>query len=157
MASTGPGAVDRSIALRSALKAGVLGLFIGVIPILGVLLTGALAVYFYRRDRGWEPGTAAGSRLGGAAGVVTFAINSVLILIRIFVFHARQEYIDWILKFAQTVGYNTADPDIQARVHEMFTPAGLTMVFFLVMIFTVALSAAGGAMGALFLRKTPRG
>src|SRR5208282_5526066 len=45
-----PGSMDRGIAVRAALKAGVLGVFIGMIPFLGIVLTGALAVYFYRRE-----------------------------------------------------------------------------------------------------------
>jgi hypothetical protein len=149
------GDVDGSVARRAALKAGVLGLFIGIIPVLGILLTGSLAVYFYKREKGYEPGTSAGSRLGAAAGVVTFAINSLFIVVRVFAFHAQQEYIDWILKIAQTTGYNTADPEIQSSVHNLFTPGGLTLLFFFVMILTVALAAAGGALGSIFLRKPP--
>ena len=86
--------MDRAVAVRAALKAGVLGVFIGMIPFLGIVLTGALAVFFYRRESGCVLPAALGSRLGGAAGVVVFAINALLITIRIFVFHPQQEYID---------------------------------------------------------------
>ena len=37
------------IAVRAVLWAGLLGVFIGAIPIVGILLTGGLAVFFYRR------------------------------------------------------------------------------------------------------------
>jgi len=146
------GSMDRSLAVRAALKAGVLGVFIGMIPFLGIVLTGALAVFFYRRENGFALPAALGSRLGGAAGVVAFAINALLITIRIFVFHAQQEYTDAILKVAQRFGANTADPDIQASIHNLFTPAGLALTFFFWMIFTVVLSSAGGALASLFLR-----
>jgi len=149
--------IDRGKAVRAALKAGVLGVFIGMIPLLGMVLTGALAVFFYRRENGVSPPTALGSRLGGAAGVVAFAINALMVTIRIFIFHAQQEYIDAILKIAQRFGANVADPAIQASIHNLFTPSGLVITFFFVMIFTVVLASVGGALASLLnrARNTP--
>lgn len=95
-------------------------------------------------------------RLGAAAGVVAFAINSALIAIRIFTLHAGKEYMDGIFKVAQTLGYNTTDPEIQAAIHNLFTPAGLAATFFFGMIFAVFLSAIGGAVMAFVLRPSPR-
>jgi hypothetical protein len=145
-------AMDRRIAVRAALKAGVLGVFIGMIPFLGIVLTGTLAVFFYRRENGFVLPAALGSRLGGAAGVVAFAINALLITIRIFVFHAQQEYTDYILKIAQRFGANAADPEIQASIHNLFTPTGLAITLFFGMIFTVVLASVGGALASLFSR-----
>jgi hypothetical protein len=144
--------MDRNVAVRAALKAGVLGVFIGIIPLLGMVLTGVLAVFFYRRENRVSPPAALGSRLGGAAGVVAFAINALMITIRVFVFHAQQEYIDAILKIAQKFGANAADPDIQASIHNLFTPSGLVITFFFGMIFTVVLASVGGALASLLLR-----
>src|ERR1017187_6883850 len=150
--------MDRRVAVHAALKAGVLGVFIGMIPFLGIVLTGALAVYFYRRENGFALPAALGSRLGGAAGGVPFAINALLITIRIFVFHAQQEYIDAILKVVQRFGANAADPDIQASIHNLFTPSGLAITFFFGMIFTVVLASVGGALATLLSRpRNPRG
>ena len=142
--------MDRGIAVRAALKAGLLGFFIGMIPFLGLVMTGAVAVFFYRRESESTLPAALGSRLGGAAGVVTFAINALLITIRIFVFHAQQEYTDLFLKVAQKFGANAADPEIQASIHNLFTPAGLALTLFFGMIFTVVLASVGGALAALF-------
>jgi len=150
--STMAGTINRGIAVRAALKAGVLGVFIGMIPFLGIMLTGALGVFFYRRENGFALPAALGARVGGAAGVVAFAINALLITIRIFVFHAQQEYVDAILKVAQRFGANAADPDIQASIHNLFTPSGLALTLFLGMIVTVALASVGGALASLFLR-----
>jgi len=150
--STIAGTMDRRIAIRSALKAGVLGVFIGMIPFLGIVLTGALAVFFYRRENGFTLPAALASRLGGAAGVVSFAINALLITVRIFVFHAQQEYTDAIVKVAQRFGASAADPDIQASIHNLFTPSGLAITFFFGMIVTVALASIGGALASLFMR-----
>ncbi len=144
--------MDRSVAVHAALKAGVLGVFIGMIPFLGIVLTGALAVFFYRRENGLALPAALGSRLGGAAGVVAFAINALLISIRIFIFHAGKEYADSILKIAQKFGVNVADPDIQASIHNLFTPSGLAITFFFGMILTVALASVGGALASLLQR-----
>jgi len=151
------GLFDRGAATRAAVKAGVLGFFVGMIPVLGIVLTGSLAVYFYRREKGLAPAPGIGSRLGGAAGVVSFGINTLLITVRLLAFHAQREYIDTMLKIAQAVGYNPADPDIQAAVRNLFTPSGLMLTFFFGMIFTVALAALGGALAALALRHRPRG
>jgi hypothetical protein len=142
--------LDKGIAVRAALKAGVLGVFVGMIPFLGIVLTGALGVFFYRRESGFPIPAALGSRLGGAAGMVAFAINALLITIRIFVFHAQQEYTDLFLKVAQKFGANAADPEIQASIHNLFTPAGLALTLFFGMIFTVVLASVGGALAALF-------
>jgi hypothetical protein len=149
---TRAGTIDRGIAVRAALKAGVLGVFIGMIPFLGIVLTGALGVFFYRRENGSGLPAALGSRVGGAAGVVAYALNALLITIRIFVFHAQQEYSETILKVARRFGANAADPDIQASIHNLFTPSGLALTFFFGMIVTVALAAVGGALASLFVR-----
>jgi hypothetical protein len=147
-----PGLMDRGVAVRAALKAGVLGIFVGMIPILGIVLTGALGVFFYRRGSGVTLPAALAARVGGAAGVVAYTINSLMIAAQIFIFHRQQEYIDAILKMAQSFGANVSDPEIQASVHNLFTPAGLAVTFFFGMIFTVALASVGGALGSLFMR-----
>jgi MFS family permease len=144
--------LERRAAVHAALKAGVLGVFIGVIPFLGIVLTGYLGVYFYRRENGLVPVAALASRVGGAAGVVAFAINAVLMTVRIFVFHAQQEYIDFLTQIAQKMGADAADPNIQAAIHNLFTPAGLTVSLFFWMLITVALASIGGALASFFLR-----
>lgn len=150
-AMSGP-AMDRGIAVRAALKAGVLGVFIAIIPLLGIVLTGALAVFFYRRENGLVLPAALGSRLGGAAGVVAFAINTLLFAIRIFVFHAQKEYIDFLTQIAQKTGVNAADTDFQTIIHSMLTPSGMAFTFFFGMIFVVVLAAAGGAIASWFMQ-----
>ncbi|MGB6385343.1 MAG: zinc ribbon domain-containing protein [Terriglobales bacterium] len=144
--------MDRGIAVRAALKAGALGVFIAIIPLLGIVLTGALAVFFYRRENGLVLPAALGSRIGGAAGVVAFAINTLLFAIRIFVFHAQKEYIDFLTQIAQKTGVNAADTDFQTIIHSMLTPSGMAFIFFFGMIFVVVLAAAGGAIASWFMQ-----
>jgi hypothetical protein len=145
-------AMNRRIAVRAALKAGVLGVFIGMIPLLGIVLTGALAVYFYRRESKFVLPVALGARLGGAAGIVVFAINALFAVLTI-VFHAQQEYIDDILKIAQRYGVNTDTPQFQASIHNLFTPRGLASFF----IISLVLASIGGALASRFMRpRNPR-
>ncbi len=141
--------MDGRIAGRAALKAGVLGIFVGMIPLLGIVLTGALAVYFYRRESKLVLPAGQGARLGAAAAIVTFGISALLLMVRIFVFHGRQEYIDSLTQIAHTLGINAADPDFQTGIHNLFTPAGMVMTFFFWMLITVVLGLIGGALAAM--------
>jgi hypothetical protein len=151
-------AMDKGAAVRAALKAGVLGVFIGIIPLIGIVLTGALAVYLYRRANGVALHSAMGLRLGGAAGIVAFAINALFVTIRIVIFHAQQQSADDFIKVAQRFGLNVSDPDLQASIHNLFTPSGLVLTFFLGMILAVVLASIGGALASWVLRPTnPRG
>jgi hypothetical protein len=152
----GPGAFDRRIAVRAAILAGGLGFFINVIPLLGIVLTGALAVYLYRRAGGLSLTARSGSRLGGAAGAVTFAISSVFMAIRIFIFHALQEYQDVMLKVANALGLNSADPEVQDMVHRLSTPSGLAITLLFSLVIGVALAAIGGALASALVHPRPR-
>jgi hypothetical protein len=143
--------MDSRVAVRAALKAGVLGIFIGAIPFIGIALTGALAVFFYGRKSGLNVPASLGARLGGAAGFVVFAIGALL-AIAVIGLHAQQQCIDMTIAMFQKLGANTTDPEIQASIHNLFTPAGQAVAFFA----TVVPAAIGGALGSLFLRsRTP--
>ena len=146
--------MDRGKAVRAALKAGVLGVFIGMfIPFLAIVLTGALAVFFYRRESAFVLPVPLALRLGGAAGVVAFAIDSVFFTVWIFVFHHQKEYIDSLTRFIHLAGADAAIPDPQATIQTLFTPVGLVMALFLGMILAVVLASVGGALASLFLRR----
>jgi hypothetical protein len=144
--------MDSRIAVHSALKAGLLGVFIGAIPFVGIVLTGALAVFFYRRKSGFVLPAALGARLGGAAGVVIFAIGA-LFTIAIIVLHSQQQCIDLMMTTFQKFGANTSDPEIRASIRNLFTPSGQAISFFIAVVF----AAVGGALASLFLRpRKPR-
>jgi hypothetical protein len=147
------GSPNRTIASRVALKAGVLGFFLGMfLPFLAIVIAGALAIYFYRRESGVVLPPALGSRLGAAAGVVAVAIQSVFFAIWIFAFHRQKEYIDSVTKFVHTIGGDASIPDIQASVRSLFTPAGLLITLFFVVIVAMMLAALGGMLASFFLR-----
>jgi len=144
--------MDRGTAVRAALKAGVLGVFLGMIPLIGIVLTGALAVFLYRRLSGFALPVGLGSRLGSAAGLVVFAINGVITIL-VILLHAQQKCIDALIPIAQRLGVNTADPGFQTSIHNVFTLSGLAFSFFV----AVAFGSVGGALASLFLRpRNPR-
>ena len=138
--------IDSRIAVRAALKAGALGLVIGAIPLIGMLLTGALAVLFYRRKSGHTLPAAFGARLGGAAGLVLFSI-SALCALAIVASHSQQQCIDLMMTTFQRFGANTADPEIEASFRNVFTVSGQAIAFFV----ALGLTSAGGALASLFL------
>ena len=148
---TQSGLFDQRAAMRSALKAGAIGTFIGMIPVLGIVLTGSLSVYFYRRKTGRYPPAGTGARLGAAAGVVLFAFNALLI-IPIIMLHAQKECIDSLSQMAQKFGIDTASPQFQATVNDLFTPSGLAKSFVVALILT----SVGGVLCALLMRQRPR-
>ncbi len=144
-------ALDRRVAVRAALKAGVLGVFISIIvtPLLGTILAGALAVYFYRREVGFPLPPALASRLGGAAGIVIFAIYAIWFPVWIFFYNGKQVYTENMLKIDQIFGANPADPIVQASIHFAFTPSGIALTLFFVMILILALGSIGGASASV--------
>jgi len=145
-------ALDSRIAVRAALKAGLLGILIGAIPLIGVPLTGALAVFFYRRKSRSIIPAALGARLGGAAGLVVFAIGALL-AVAIIGLHAQQQCIDMMLNTFQKLGANTADPQLRASIHQVFTLSGQAIAFFV----TVVPASIGGVLASFFLRpRNPR-
>jgi hypothetical protein len=144
------GLFDRGVAVRSAIKAGALGIFIGMIPLLGFALTGFLAVYFYRNEKGLAPAAGIGARLGGAAGVIVSAVNATFTIL-IIIFHAQQKCIDQFTEIAQRIGVDTSVPQFQAALHEVFTVSGVLSSF----IITLLLTSVGGALAALVLRQPP--
>lgn len=145
--------MDRALAARSAIKAGVLGFFLGMfLPFLAIVLAGALAVYFYRRESGVALSTALGSRLGSAAGVVAIGIQSIFFTIWIFVFHRQQEYIDSVTRVLHSVGADASIPEIQTSLRTMFTPMGLAFTLFFVMMIALVLASIGGALASLWMR-----
>lgn len=144
--------MDSTLAARSALKAGAWGILVGAIPFVGILLIGALAVFFYRRKSGYILPVAFGARLGAAAGVVIFAIGA-LTTIALIAFHAQQQIIDFWMTTLQRIGANTADPQVQASIHELFTLSGQIVSCFV----AVVSASVGGALAALLLRpRKPR-
>ncbi len=140
-----PSTFSSDLAFRAVITAGILGLVVGMIPLLGTVLIGVLAVYLYRR-RGGAPLTArAGSRLGAAAGAIAAGLNSVLTVVRFVFFHVQQEK-EALMRFMEALGVPASQAE--AAVQRLFTPAGLTLSLALGIALSAALAAMGGAIAA---------
>lgn len=146
-----PGLFNRRAAVKAAIWAGCVGSFIGIIPVIGIVLTGSLAVYLYRREARSSPTSGVGARLGGASGIVLFAVNAIFI-VPIIVMHAQQQLIDELTQLMQKFGIDTSNAQFQATIGDLFTPAGLAKSF----VVAIVLTAVGGALAAMVLREPPR-
>jgi len=144
--------MDRGIGARAAIKAGVLGFFLGMlVPFLALVVAGALAVFFYRRDSGccflprWPRGleerrelwrspfsrffSPSDFRISPPAGIHRFG-DAVCALGRGRRFDSR---------------HSSQHPE---PVHS----GGADFTIFFVMIVAVALASAGGALGSVMMR-----
>ncbi|HTR26049.1 MAG TPA: hypothetical protein VMI10_18895 [Terriglobales bacterium] len=149
---------DPKAGMRAALKGGLLGAVIGmIIPIIGVLLAGMFAVLSYRRAKIRVSGAWLGLKLGAQAGAVSFGIDYLLEMLRIFVTHSQQEVVNNLIKTWQTLGVDTSDPGIQAGIRIGFTPAGLVVALIFVMIAGALLGGLTGAVTAAILGPRRRG
>jgi len=146
------GWLDRGAAARAIVKAGLLGVFIGIIPFLGFLITGVLAVWFYRRAGGGALTAGIGSRIGGTAGGLATAISGLYTVVQIFIFHAAKTSEEGLTKVLTMFGVDPADPRTQAMIHDLFTPSGIVLSLVFGLILSVALAAIGGALAAAMFR-----
>lgn len=135
-------------------KAGLIGVFLGMIPLLGSVLTGMLAVWLHRRAGG-QPTARPAARMGAYAAAVALCISAFLTIIQVFVFHARQQSEEAMVKLMTALGANLSDPELQASIHRLFTPAGMTMSFLFGLLFTLVLGAFGGYIASVS-RPRPR-
>ena len=65
-----------------------------MIPFLGIVLTGALAVYFYRRDKGTSSCRPLSDGASGGARELSPSPSTRCVGYTDRVFHAQQEYIE---------------------------------------------------------------
>ena len=154
--STATGTIEKRIALAAALKAGFFGVLLGMVPLVGNILTGSIAVLFYRRAGGASLASGPGSRLGGAAGAVAFAISAAFTVIQVFVFHAGKESEEAMLRLMKAIGVDPANPEILDSIHRLFTPSGMAIAIVFGMIIAVALAAIGGALASAVGRPRSR-
>lgn len=139
---------ERKIARLSVLKAGFLGVLLEMVPLLGSVLTGILAVWFNRRAGGHANNAGTGARLGAAAAGLAFTISAGFTAIQVFVLNAQKETEEATRKLLEALGANLADPRIQEAIQRLFTPSGMALSFLFGLIIAVALGAFGGAVAA---------
>jgi len=143
-----PSVDERRVARASVIKAGILGVLLGMIPLLGSVLTGVIAVWFYRRSGGPARGAKLGARVGALAAGLAFTISGMLTVVQVFVLHAQQQSEEAMIKLLEALGANPADPDVQASLHRLFTPEGMVISIVIGLAVAVVLGAFGGAVAA---------
>jgi hypothetical protein len=152
---------ERSIALKSALKAGAIAAALCLFPmgfVLAMPLAGFLAVLFYGRQS-WraEPSRRSGFRLGTLAGFFGFVIFASLATIIIVASGDQDEFRRQSLEALQKAHARYSDPQQLRTLEYLMTPQGLTIGLavsvVLIGVFFVLLSGVGGAVSASILRR----
>jgi hypothetical protein len=133
-----------------------------VIPLgalgLGMLIGGSLSVLLYHRRSGSATLTAGiGARLGAVCGVIGFGLFTILAVLEMVVRRNSAEFRAAIYDAMQQSASRNPGPQADQLIAWMKTPSGLAFIvafgLLVVLIFFVAVSSAGGAIGAALLRK----
>jgi hypothetical protein len=117
-----------------------------------------LAIIIYR-SRAPESALSvgAGTRLGALSGLIGSAVFAVLATLVVGVFHLGPMLREKMLESIQEAAARSSDPQAQQAVEFFKTPQGFATSLIVAAIFLfvafVVLSAAGGAIGALVMRK----
>jgi hypothetical protein len=153
-----------SQALKPCVLAGVVAsglMLLGLHPFVAMVCVGFLAVIFYRQSRPeimLKAKTGAG--LGALAGLLWFAMSSVIEALVVLVFHKGAELRTALLTKIQEAASQTSDPQILAMFERFKTQAGLEflMIAGLICAFlaSIALGGLGGALGGAILGRRRR-
>jgi hypothetical protein len=163
------GGVDRSVARSAAAKAGILvaillALSYSISPFfLLVPFAGILAVQLYLKrvpGRKLSPGEGAGvGLLAGFLGFLIWGIPYLVVMLWCLKFHPDWPPIQNLRAQIDIAARIQVRPEAQQLVQQWLTPGGLIFVIVLVsisiLIFTLILSAIGGAIGAGIARRRP--
>jgi len=183
LAPVSPGAIDWAHGMRASALAGLLlalaiflmsvavvalGLIlhlgqgpIGLLMLLAswgcMLVTGALAVRFYRRRRpGTSITTGMGARLGAVGGLLGFFFYSVPQALRLAFFQPGGAIRETMQKAIEQAASQSPDPRAQEFMRNFMSPGALAAIFtFLVVLFFLiflVFSSVGGAIGASLWR-----
>jgi uncharacterized membrane protein YfcA len=112
---------------------------------------------YKRRVPGAEITPAIGARIGALSGLFGFAGFAGLMAITLLLLRGSNEFREMLQKAMQQAGASNPDPKAQEILAWMMSPAGLalmvTIVMVMFLVFFIAISSAGGAIGAWLYRK----
>ena len=159
-----PHAVDWRLGLSAAAVGGLAAGLASALPRVGVgcglwmLAGGALAVSFYQRRRPLQVITrGAGARIGALTGVVAYFVYAAFTVVQVTVFHQGGRLREQLRQSMEQSAGSNPDPQVQAMVQWMMTPAGVatfvTVSMLLMFIGFVLFCTAGGALGASLFGK----
>ncbi|HEY2845151.1 MAG TPA: zinc ribbon domain-containing protein [Bryobacteraceae bacterium] len=140
-------------AVRVAVLAGVpvflLSAVAGPLTLAVPIAGGFFAVYLYRRRTGQRVSVAAGARLGWIAGIIVFAILTMLLTMLVLMLsqpELLQSMRDQMAKMS-----SISPEEVTKRIDLLRTPSSLALVLLDAFLTYTLLTALGGAVGAKFL------
>jgi hypothetical protein len=134
---------------------------LGLNPFVAMFSTGFLAVFFYRqRARGIAVKPARGSGIGALAGLLWFAMSSVVETLIVIFLHKGPELRNAMLGKLQQLSSQTSDPQVLAMFERFKSPGGLEFLMLSSLVFaflaSIVLSGLGGAAGGAILGRGGR-
>ena len=127
------------------LLSAVAGPLMLAVPVAG----GFFAVYLYRRRTGQRVSVVAGARLGWIAGIIVFAILTMLLTMLVLMLSQPdlvQSMRDQMAKMS-----SISPEEVTKRIDLLRTPSSLALVLLDAFLTYTLLTALGGAVGAKFL------
>ena len=148
-----------SQALRPCALAAVVAsllMYLGLHPFVAMLCVGFLAVVFYRQRRpGIATKPATGAGIGALAGLLWFAMSSILEALIVIFLHKGPELRSALLAKLQQLSSQTSDPQVLAMFERFKTPGGLEFLMLTSLVFaflaSIVLAGLGGALGGAIL------
>ena len=135
---------------------------LGLNPFVAMFSVGFLAVVFYRQSRReilMRPAVGAG--LGALAGLLWFAMSSILEALVIILFHKGPELSSELAKRIQQASSQTSDPQVLAVFDRLKSPGGLEVLMLIGLIFaflaSLVLGGLGGLLGGAILGRRGKG
>jgi hypothetical protein len=123
---------------------------LGLNPFVAMFSVGFLAVVFYRQSRReilMRPAIGAG--LGALAGLLWFAMSSILEALVVILFHKGPELSSELVKRIQQASSQTSDPQVLAVFDRLKSPGGLELLMLTGLIFALLASLVLGGLGGL--------
>jgi len=123
---------------------------LGLNPFVAMFVVGFLAVVFYRQSRRGSMiklATAAG--LGALAGLLWFAMSSILEALIVVLFHKGPELSGELAKTLQQASSQASDPQMLALFDRLKTPSGLEFLMVLCLLLAFLASMVLGGLGGL--------
>lgn len=140
-------------AVRVAVLAGIpvflLSAVAGPLTLAVPVAGGFFAVYLYRRRTGQRVTVLAGARLGWIAGIIVFAILTMLLTMLVLMLSQPdlvQSMRDQMAKMS-----SISPEEVTKRIDLLRTPSSLALVLLDAFLTYTLLTALGGAVGAKFL------
>lgn len=144
----------------AALVASLL-MYLGLHPFVAMASVGFLAVVFYRQRRpGIMVKAAAGAGLGAMAGLLWFAMSSIVEALVVIFLHKGPELRNALIAKIQEVASQTSDPQVLAMFERAKTQSGLEFLMLAGLVFaflaSIVLGGLGGALGGAILGRRGR-